>query len=270
MGSINIIYKNGLTKEMLKSEVGKVKDPKLVVWYVGDGGFKKDGVSFYRKLFRTVSSHSSFVKNESKLDYYLYDMTSWNLLKGNSSDIQNKNFSIFNDKDKRLHGIRSYDFFQWVNDLYNTEYGGYIRNNILKYDFIYKSSLEFKECGILWKDAVQKSHNKYRILEDIEMMDCTKIYSILQYLECLYLVWRLVQENNKEKEINILFCLPNDESKYYRDDKNMLKEDLIKLLGNNVNINIVFLCFKFGNNSKARPYNAGNILVEDLLVSDIL
>lgn len=33
-----------------------------------------------------------------------------------------------------------------------------------------------------------------------------------------------------------------------------------------MNVNISFLCFAFGNNNTARPYNAENILVDKLWV----
>ncbi len=63
--------------------------------------------------------------------------------------------------------------------------------------------------------------------------------------------------SQKQKRIQIAFVMPNDEGKYYRDLPQDLEGLLLAEFGvalNDIEIQVSFISFKFGDSIKDRPY----------------
>lgn len=102
-------------------------------------------------------------------------------------------------------------------------------------------------------------NNRPSLLDCIQTLDVAKAYSPMQYVEGYYLIQESVKRalSKGQKKIQIAFVLPNDESKYYldypKDIETMLRMDFGKLIAD-VDINITFRFFEFGDSLKSRPY----------------
>lgn len=102
-------------------------------------------------------------------------------------------------------------------------------------------------------------NNQPSLLDCIQNLDVAKAYSPMQYVEGYYLIQDSVKRalSKGQKKIQIAFVLPNDESKYYldypKDIKAMLRMDFGKYLSD-VDINITFRFFVYGDSLKSRPY----------------
>lgn len=102
-------------------------------------------------------------------------------------------------------------------------------------------------------------NNKPNLLDCIQTLDIANAYSPMQYVEGYYLIQESVKRalSKGENKIQIAFVLPNDESKYYldypKDIEAMLRMDFGKCL-RDVDINITFRFFQYGDSYKSRPY----------------
>jgi hypothetical protein len=93
------------------------------------------------------------------------------------------------------------------------------------------------------------------VLEPFYQRDCTKLYSLLQYLELLFLIEIIVLKNRSTNTIKLI--LPNDEDKYYRDLR-QLEQDISIFLSLRLDfksaLDIQLLCFNYGKRASNRPY----------------
>ena len=75
------------------------------------------------------------------------------------------------------------------------------------------------------------------------------------------IVRRITKTSN---DFQLVFALPNDEADYYRDEEDSFRKDVAFLIEKqfghcfieNLNIDIQFLSFNYGDQLKSRPYNA--------------
>jgi len=98
--------------------------------------------------------------------------------------------------------------------------------------------------------------------------DCTKLYSLLQYYEILFLIENIIFNNPAISTIK--FILPNDEDKYYP-NLPCLENDISIFLKNRLNftgfLSVEILCFTYGKKISQRPYlNTTQGLVESRLL----
>ena len=158
--------------------------------------------------------------------------------------------------------IASKDFFQWLCGL-NFEQCACICN-ILQKNFIWQKSTQFvtKEKnkgnnplnGIVLSEVLNYPD---QLKNWFEGKDTVYIYSALQYLEGIFLVQTLLQQELDKK--NIVFLLPSDEYTYFQDQKLL---DTCKSFQNDLNIlipihespTVWFYNFDYKNNGCMRPY----------------
>lgn len=98
------------------------------------------------------------------------------------------------------------------------------------------------------------------VFDGIGMKDANAAYSIMQNTEGYALIRDAVQRglSEKKKKIKAVFALPNDEGKYYLDYfpakvEKMLRREFGDRL-KNVEIDISFRFFAYGNGPEDRPY----------------
>ena len=83
-------------------------------------------------------------------------------------------------------------------------------------DFIRKPSQHVPDYSISLRETFQ---DNCPVASDWYDVDNSKCYSILQYLEGCLLVEDAIDQNKQHNEdIQIVFVLPNDEIKYYKDE----------------------------------------------------
>lgn len=100
------------------------------------------------------------------------------------------------------------------------------------------------------------------IYDFVASMDAAQTYSAFQYLECCLIISRLVaDQSNSYDDLDIIFCLPNDEPKYYNHNLNDLLTDISSISKHNPiastsrKISVQFMPFTYGESLLDRPYN---------------
>ena len=190
-------------------------------------------------------------------------------------DAFNNNVVIINDfAIQKLRCWKSSDFFDWLINERSQKVITYFRERILQPgNFFYKVSEKYSDSGIKVRQVCGGILQKCPVLESDYEKDTSKEYGPIQYLEGLYLTWRLVELRIKDSdEINIIFDLPNNEWKYYQDPEESFANDVEfflrekfggKLKGKK--INVYFYTYKFGKNQDVdRPYNEGRVIIKTI------
>ena len=168
--------------------------------------------------------------------------------------------------------LYSSSFFQYCTE---------IKNKIGLYEFLTAELPKKKWLFALSENQRKKGvtiaelfNEKTSVFDCIKNLDVSAAYSPMQYVEGYYLIQESVRKGllNGETKIQMAFVLPNDESKYYLDYpkniKKMLQVDFGKNLSD-VDINISFHFFEYGDSLAARPYidkrpKAPKVEVEDI------
>lgn len=263
--NVNVFFKKDLKNDELIEEISQLSKPQLIFWYMGEHGFREEGVKYYQKKLGKILQ----LKNEAICS--LYDLTAWAALRKPDRTFKdfNQNVEQINQfAIPRLQALKSSDFFQWLGEEKNSSIAAYIKDIILKRPFIFKVSQEFPETGIKIGELFFKH---CPILEPEYERDTGKAYSAFQYIEGCYLINRILEDALKEEteKINIAFVLPNDEWKYYENAENSFAQDVTYLvkakfgeLASKKQINIYFYTFPFGKHSYSRPYNSGSKNIE--------
>lgn len=253
------------------TEITKLSNPQVVLWYIGPRGLKKTGVEFYRE-----SLISPLFLSNPNATFWLIDLTAWSAFLSTQGSIQNRSSYcelIQKLSHPRIKCISADVVFKKMQAIKDLEIMHYFRD-ALKRSFIEKSSLNFPKRDILIGDIF---HSNCTLMSDWYNYDVANVYSIFQYLEgCLLCEEIWTQEYHKQptKTVEIAFALPNDELKYYQDSEGSFQKD-IKFLMNkrceeeqiaDITLNIKFFAFKYGSEPTHRPYNApGTVLKQDHL-----
>jgi len=257
-------YWGELSWDAIHQNVGHLVKPEVILWYAGAYGLKENATAYYRHHIAKMMEAT----NNCRVN--LFDLAAWGAFR-NVSSIESRNKSAIQINQwglSRLRCIHSADIFK---NFLIEEPGtrAFITDTVLRRDFIFKSSLGFKENHLTIGDVFKRN---CPILEPLYDLDTAKAYSPIQYLEGLFLIESLVKERlSEQSDINIVFVLPNDEPKYYRDDSGSFESDVQTFLmercrdaiaGFKYKIHIHFMNFSFGNGTSDRPYNDGTKTVQ--------
>lgn len=265
----------GSTEEVVQ-KIGELVDPHVVLWYIGTYGLKKEAVSFYQK-----SIISPIIAENQNASFILVDLTAWGALRSANLRItqSSRHVKTINSlKDRHIECFASSEFFRKIQDIQCPKILNYFLI-ALRRPFIRQSSLDAKTVGFTTRSVFSGNCS---ILKEYMDVDASRIYSILQYLEGLFLIEKILQNFTKEI-INIAFALPNDELKYYRDENDSFQEDLIVflearslLLERPRQVNVYFYSYPYGVSFRCRPYNSpGKVLknvdlkYEDLVINNL-
>jgi hypothetical protein len=250
---ITIEYKEQLPLPQMTAEIAQMASPHVLLWYIGIYGLKKEGVRFYRD-----SIIDPIAKRQNNAHFWLVDLTAWGALRNpkitinTASSLVDKieGFGIQNVK--CIKSSETFEKMQEIKDLVVVDHF----QKALQRGFVHKASQEFPESQIQIKDLLECP-----IVSPCREVDASKCYSALQYLEGCLLIDRVVQECLKEEKIEIVFALPNDELKYYRDETHAFQKDVEFFLNHKYgsklrDVKVTFYSFDYGDDVSHRPYNA--------------
>ncbi len=156
----------------------------------------------------------------------------------------------------------------------------YYFRKALQQDFIRQPSNGFAQIGTRVREVVGAN---CAVIADWYDCDVSQAYSVLQYLEGCLIVEEILARvvcGRQSTDQQIVFVLPNDELKYYRDEHSSFQQDVEFLLAKrceelnirNLNLSIKFLSFRYGTQVEHRPYNAPGKVIRsrDLSYEDIV
>ena len=148
-------------------------------------------------------------------------------------------------------------FFQYCRQAAKIEgFYAFINDELPKKAWLFQLSNAQRKCGTTVGAFFDGQSS---LFDCIKEMDLSSAYSLMQYVEGYYLIRESVRKGleKRQQKIEIAFALPNDESKYYRDlpqdIEQMLQLDFGKDLAN-IEINIRFQVFQYGESLASRPY----------------
>lgn len=211
-------------------------------WFEGPQGLPVNGAAFLRdRIYKPLAS----INRDATL--ILYSLKGWdfNNPKGASSTLAS---AINRMNQVAIRSLTASEFFNYAdeNGIIQTHLGNEIEKKKWLFELSETHKEKGKKAGDLFKGAL------FSRLKDLDIARC---YAFLQYVECYFLIQRSIRLS--KSEITIVFLLPNDEAKYYRDYPEEI-EKLLKLdFGDNIqkiSIRIEFLFFRFGDSIAARPY----------------
>lgn len=258
---VDVEFADGLSIEQVTATISKLSNPQVIVWYIGCYGLKKAGVQFYKNFLI-----SPVVKQNTEATFWLVDLTAWGAFKNSKCSIHSSNScceSIEGFGDKKIKCIKSAAVFRKIEKIAEHDLIDYFKK-ALQRSFISRISKKFPNKNILVKEILSSN---CQIASDWHNHDTNKSYSVFQYLEgCLLVEEIFMQEalNKGAADIQIVFALPNDEIKYYRDKGHSFQKDIAFLISKrcttlnikNIHLQIKFLAFKYGSQLHDRPYNA--------------
>lgn len=222
-----------------------------IYWYCGSHGLKEDSINFYRESLTNAL--------QIKAVPFLVDLTAWGRMENLKCSLSNSNSNI--DKicsTGQLHAFKTSDHF--LNMLKSETRKPIIDliQSIFKRTELFAASAQFDDKKISMLDVFGEGVD---IIEPIRQIDAAKAYSVLQYVEFLYIVQHILTQCPETTRIK--FMLPNDEDKYYTPS---LSDDLSRFLAaNNMSpktLDIAIDCFNYGSELHHRPYNAPGKVVK--------
>lgn len=241
--------------EVIVDRLASIEGPvDVYFWYEGCDGQPEYGAHFMKeKIFDPLCRQ----KNDAKL--CLYSLAAWKFTEPVSGMAP---MSLLGQAINRINAtalecISSSSFFRYCTEAVNKRgLYSFISEELPKKQWLYKLSAARETCG---KTVETLFDNQSSLFDCIKGMDLKHAYSSMQYVEAYYLIQESVKKglNRGQKQIEIAFVLPNDESKYYND----LSKDVEKMLQldfgsalNAVEIKISFQFFKYGKSQSLRPY----------------
>lgn len=257
------------------TKVSHLDSPDIVIWYIGTSGLKESCARFYqREIIDPI------LTNSSRSIFWLVDLTAWSALKDKNSSISN--YSSISEKingfcDFRIKCFKSSDFFGRIECINNIDFISYFQRALSR-NSLWINSKDFKDNDIYVKDVFGSNCNLMSVFND---RMASKSYSMLQYLEGCFIIEEIVMENvliRKKSDIQIVFLLPNDETKYYQcDSESFIKDIRFTLLNSlrdlfgKLKISVDFFSFNYGESSICRPYNSRgkNLRKNELNLRDI-
>jgi hypothetical protein len=238
--------------EELVKYLGSIKESiHIYLWYEGTQGVPKSGAEFMKE---SILKPLYLLKRDSTI--YLYSLKGWDFEK----NVKNMNKSTLigeaiNSKKSNIECIYSYSFFQYcMNISKESEIYKYFNEEIPKKEWLFKYSSK-KQIG---KKVIDLFNNQSSLFDFIKDLDVVHAYSAMQFIEGYYLIRESIKKGilKKQRKINTIFVLPNNEIDYYldypKDIEKILKLDFGESLIN-IDINIEFRCFKF-KEITSRPY----------------
>ncbi len=266
---IDVEFDEGLSIEQIIAEINQLSNPQIIIWYIGCYGLRKACSQFYKDYFI-----SPVMRRNTQATFWLVDLTAWYAFRDPRGSIH-KVSSCCDKIDKfsvnRIRCIRSAEIFKKIQRISEKDLIDYFRN-ALRRKFIHKASKSFSNKAIRVREIFSED---CPIMTDWYDHDVSKSYSVFQYLEgCLLIdeIFKKLITSEQANDLQIVFALPNDELKYYRDEQGSFQKDVAFLISRHckalnitdMHLQIKFLAFKYGTQIQHRPYNApGKVLKKD-------
>lgn len=248
------IFSEPSSPNLIVKKLISIKGPvDIYCWYEGPYYLPKSGAQFMKNCIFEPLYKS---KQDAKL--CLYSLKAWskeNIADMKPSEPLGKAINRINTA--VVQCIYSSSFFQYCMEVSKeSSLYAFIKEELPKKKWLFNLSEGRKPTGIT---VAKLFSDRTSLFDCIKNLDLALAYSPMQYVEGYYLIQESVKKGllEGEKKIEIVFLLPNDESKYYVDFTNdietMLQLDFGKdLMG--IEIRISFHFFKYGEVLTLRPY----------------
>lgn len=270
--ALTISYKENLSEVELLSRIREIPNAQIIFWYIGAYGLKEDGVNFYKDKIGEILNYS----NDASC--WLLDFTAWGAFQNPKAKISSTHRCVDQINQFNLAKLKCISAATLFNEMQNIREEGlltYFRNHVVSRASVGEASQQFKESGI---KIGQIFDQNCPIFEQIYDTDCSKSYSIVQYVEGCFIINEIIKNIfDKQDTINLVFALPNDEAKYYQDSENNFIKDLEVFLKynfgdrlNHKSIHVHFLNFRYGNEIYHRPYNSGKKVLKNITKDMVL
>jgi hypothetical protein len=240
--------------------------PQVVLWYIGTYGLKVQGVRFYQK---GVLGPIWSLQKETR--FWLVDLTAWGALR--ERGVKTHQFSSLVERIETWGGplkcLKASDMFKRMEKLDPSEIDYF--KKALRKEFVHLASEKSPKVNIPVGELFE---GKCPVVEEWSSHDAGKFYSALQYLEGCLIIEEIVRTCLGKEKIEIIFVLPNDELKYYRDETDAFQRDVSFLLEHRFgsrlkDVKVTFYSFTYGEEISHRPYNApGKVFKKNELSCD--
>lgn len=273
--NVKVVFKEGFSIQEATNELNQLSSPQIIIWFIGCYGLRESGLEYYKD-----NLISPILKKNASATFWLIDLTAWNAFKKPQGSIDRENSccgKIDSFKDHRIKCIRSSTIFQKMQNLENSVVSHFKKS--LQRDFILETSRNYPILNIRVADIFSSNCS---VMESWYNYDVSRAYSLFQYLEgCLLIdeIFYQMKILNNSKNLQIAFALPNDETRYYKDELNSFENDINFLITKrcedlnitDINLTIIFICFKYGSQIQHRPYNApGKVLKRNELTFNLI
>lgn len=210
--------------------------------------------------FMEVNIFRPLYERKKDVKVFLYSLAGWHFKKGETVDDMPASTPI-GDALSRISGT----FFEVVYASSFFQFCKHTSKNEALYQFL-KEKLKKKEwlfelSADQWKKrfTIRDLFVSTSFFDCIEDLDVARAYSVMQYVEGYFWIRQAVERGLSEglAKINVVFVLPNDEYKFYRDFPEdiepMLQVDFGDSLAG-VEVSIQINCFRYGDSLTSRPY----------------
>ncbi len=211
-------------------------------WFEGPQGMPMNGATSLRdRIYKPLYS----INPDATL--ILYSLKGWDFFNPKSA-LSTLSNAINRMNQASLRSLSASDFFNYADE--EGVIQSYLGKEIAKKKWLLELSERHKE-----KEKKTGEIFKGSLLSLVKDLDIARCYAFLQYVEGYFLIQRSIRLS--KSDITIVFLLPNDEAKYYRDYPDEI-EKLLKLdFGSDIqkiSIRIEFLFFQYGESISDRPY----------------
>eukprot|EP01084_Bolivina_argentea_P082761 149849_1 len=249
-------------------------DEHCIFWYFGAKCLTKECVKFYSSILQTIHSKNAIS--------HLLDLSACKAFQnGDTKCLNNKNRFTSNIQQISNNKIKPI----FISEIYHKLSEISISSNKLLYNFFCNQIINREELLYASQEHLKKFNNKsqilfgdvfkpeiFAVLSKLKNFKLCECYSILQYLEILFIIDDVIENEIKRKPnmtaLTLHFILPNDEYKYYVNTNNKykstekFKNDINKFLNikyKNIKmcIDINIHCFMYGDKLVERPYIKG-------------
>ncbi len=238
------------------SSLAEMRRPDVYLWYEGAEGLPRKGATFMRKIF----DEALIANQEASL--YLYSLRGWNFTECRLNSMPHSNAlgeAINALALRRISCLYSYGFFRFCAQ-FAKDCGLYrfFQRELPQKEWLFNHSKDKAELGITVGEFLSSESS---IFDCIAYMDVNRAYSVMQYVEGLYLVRESIKKaiSDARGEVEVAFLLPSGEESYYDNrEYQEFSDDLERMLEieriENVQVSVKFCTFQYKENKKARPY----------------
>lgn len=236
--------------------VSVLKDPIIVLWFVGTRGLKLQCLEYYKnKIIDPI------IQKQPLASFVLVDLSAWGAFRDSNISIQTSSHlaDFINEKFfPKFRCFKSSDFFRSLSLLDNESLIKSLKASVSRI-FLNNRDFEINPAGFKTGAILPENCSVFK-----EWLNCdaSLSYSPLQYLEAMFIIEWIINSNIHKSNLQIVFALPNDELKYYLNTNSFFEGDLNLFLKSRTSSDLLsnptdvfFHSFNYGEKKSHRPYN---------------
>jgi hypothetical protein len=252
----------------------RITNPQIIIWFSGEDGLTIRCNDFYQRNFIVRLSRAQAEGGlGGPFALYLYDLSAWAGLCNRELFLLRRRLGpVVLGPNQQV--IYSADFWRFLSHVQEQE--AELFRFVCTRPFVWRASADKRDNHLTLGDVAPWLN---WLGADVMTKDTAKSYSVIQYLEGLYLIREVIYRQlalEKTPEVNIVFVLPSSgfaEYRYYCPERNTeaFSQDVRAFLvcaplirETDIHINIYFYGFEYSCAGTTRPYT--RVLADDELV----